>query len=438
MYLTNGLKLSEMLAVGRSGGTVEPTNCWTDGTSTNVLKALPDGGFGNDDAQSPSNGIDPNLTSDLQHVYSFRFYATGHVDEGLWVLQLGIAGDEISALATKGVLNFDLTSAENVLMVWNETNLRYEGFDIGTADAVAEHVDMQMCFAMSITPHVLIKYYFASMLTDGNTEDDGSWKLYTSSSTPNPLEVRFKSPVGTFLEINDTEYEGNDDTEVVVNIGWSYVGDTVSFKESTENSLTYFYCYDNQLTGSIPDLSSNVSLEQFYIQMNRLTGSIPNLSNNVNLELFYCYSNQLTGSIPDLSSNVSLELFYCHHNQLTGSIPDLSNNVDLEFFSCNYNQLTGSIPDLSNNIILTEFYCYSNQLTDFAGGSISVATYFHAHDNLLTETAVDNILAGLVSGNTVNAEIRLETGNSAPSPAGEASIDTLRANGNGVTVEGGY
>ena len=56
---------------------------------------------------------------------------------------------------------------------------------------------------------------------------------------------------------------------------------------------------------------------------------------------FYCHANQLTGSIPDLSSNSALNRFYCHSNQITGSIPDLSSNSELTAFHCYTNQLTG-------------------------------------------------------------------------------------------------
>ena len=152
---------------GFGGGSFKPTSCWTDGTTTNVLKPLPDGGFGYDDAQTPSNGIYPSATSELQHIYSLRFYVTGHADEGLWILQLGVAGDEISLGSTKGVLSFGVSNAENVLMVWNETNLRYEGHDTGTADVVASHVDEEVCFALYAVPRVLIFYDFETLEVKG-------------------------------------------------------------------------------------------------------------------------------------------------------------------------------------------------------------------------------------------------------------------------------
>ena len=163
--LTLGLKLNE---TGVASGGFTATSCWTDGTTTNVLKPLPDGGFGSDDAQTPSNGIYPSVTSDLQHIFSLRFYDTGHVDEGLWILQLGVAGDEISLGSTKGVLSFDVPSAENVLMVWNETNLRYEGHDTDTANVIASHVDEEVCFALYAVPRVLIYYdFFELEVTNG-------------------------------------------------------------------------------------------------------------------------------------------------------------------------------------------------------------------------------------------------------------------------------
>ncbi|MEY2703282.1 MAG: hypothetical protein RLY43_1921, partial [Bacteroidota bacterium] len=83
--------------------------------------------------------------------------------------------------------------------------------------------------------------------------------------------------------------------------------------------------------------------------------SVSLFSKLIALTNFYCNVNQLTGSIPSLTTNTALTYFYCHVNQLTGSIPSLTTNTALTYFYCNNNQLTGSIPSLTTNTALINF-----------------------------------------------------------------------------------
>ncbi|MBK6800353.1 MAG: hypothetical protein IPG83_02380 [Novosphingobium sp.] len=154
--------------------------------------------------------------------------------------------------------------------------------------------------------------------------------------------------------------------------------------------------------------------------------------------MFRCHNNQLTGSIPSLSANTALTVFYCYSNQLTGSIPSLSANTALSVFYCNNNQLTGSIPSLSANTALTVFHCFTNQLTGWSGGTVSATLgEFQAQNNLLTQAAVDAILAAFVAaGRTTGTRILNlgGTGNAAPSAAGLADKATLQSRGWTVTT----
>lgn len=156
------------------------------------------------------------------------------------------------------------------------------------------------------------------------------------------------------------------------------------------------------------------------------------------LTTFYCNNNKLTGSIPNLSANTALVHFHCHINQLTGSIPSLSTNTSLSAFYCYSNQLTGSIPSLSANTNLTIFYCYNNQLTGWTGGTVSATLgNFQAQNNLLTQAAVDAILAAFVAAGRTKGTRILNlggTGNATPSTAGLANKATLQSRGWTVTT----
>ena len=68
------------------------------------------------------------------------------------------------------------------------------------------------------------------------------------------------------------------------------------------------------------------------------------------LQTFYCYSNQLTGSIPSLTANTALQTFDCHGNQLTGYTGGGVSNT-LSTFNASTNQL----PAAAINAILADF-----------------------------------------------------------------------------------
>ena len=133
-----------------------------------------------------------------------------------------------------------------------------------------------------------------------------------------------------------------------------------------------------------------------------------------------------------------LSVFNCNTNQLTGSIPSLSANTALTQFYCYSNLLTGSIPSLSANTALNTFYCYSNQITGFSGGTVSnTLGDFRAQNNLLTQSAVDAILAAFDAAGRNSGTRTLNlggTGNAAPSAAGLVSKSNLVAKGWTVTT----
>ena len=248
------------------------------------------------------------------------------------------------------------------------------------------------------------QYYFVGMTTDST------------------VFHRIDSPAGaypiTYVGANGVTYTqtaNNLTTDLIAQGLTSPFTMLVPKAVMSDNQMTRFYCNSNQLTGSIPDLSANTALTQFYCDINRLTGNIPDLSANTALTQFLCYSNQLTGNIPDLSANTALTLFYC-----------------------NSNQLTGNIPDLSANTALTLFHCNSNQLTGWSGGTVSADLgSFQAQNNLLTQAAVDAILAAFVAaGRTTGTRILNigGTGNAAPSAAGLADKATLESRGWTVTT----
>lgn len=145
------------------------------------------------------------------------------------------------------------------------------------------------------------------------------------------------------------------------------------------------------------------------------------------------HNNQFTGSL-DLSSNTALYAAFSN-NQFTGSL-DLSFNTALMAAYFHNNQFTGSL-DLSANTAMLDAYFNDNQFTGFTGTVSATLGDFDARNNLLTQAAVDAILAAFDAAgrNSGTRILRLGgTGNAAPSAAGITSKDNLLAKGWTVTT----
>jgi Leucine-rich repeat (LRR) protein/sugar lactone lactonase YvrE len=151
----------------------------------------------------------------------------------------------------------------------------------------------------------------------------------------------------------------------------------------------------NQLTGNIPDLSSLTQLTYLSLSVNELTGDFPDLTNLTNLQWLWIGSNQLTGTFPDLTGLTQLKSIGIADNKLTGTLPDLSQFTALEQIWVQKNQFTGNIPDLSALTNLDSIGFYRNQFTgplpDLS--QLTKLQWAHLHTNQLTGTIPE--LSGL-------------------------------------------
>lgn len=111
-----------------------------------------------------------------------------------------------------------------------------------------------------------------------------------------------------------------------------------------------FWACCNDLSGTLPDLSSMISLESFSLPANTLTGPFPTeLIDLPNLHSIYLNENNLSGTIPDLSPLAStLELLYLGDNSFTGPYPVLGAMPLLEVLDVNQITWSGPLPPAYN------------------------------------------------------------------------------------------
>ena len=206
---------------------------------------------------------------------------------------------------------------------------------------------------------------------------------------------------------------------------------------SSNTNLRVFLCFRNQLSGNVFDISSNLNMDHFGVGINNLTGTIPSLSANTNLKTYNVQQQTpgLTGGFPSIDNLLDIDIVSCTGNALSGSLPNLSNNTKLRIFQFASNSFTGNIPDLSNNTQLQLFECYNNNLSGYAGGTItSKLSTFRGQSNILTQSAVNSILAAFVAAGHSGGLLNLGgSGNAAPTN-GNSNSDKLVLEARGWTV----
>ena len=110
----------------------------------------------------------------------------------------------------------------------------------------------------------------------------------------------------------------------------------------TLTELTHFYVYSNQMSGGLPALNGLTQLQVLDVDSNQLSGTLTNLQDATSLITFNASNNQFSGSIPDLSAFAALKYVALSKNRLSGPVPAL--NANLANFYVGYNSLSGSLP----------------------------------------------------------------------------------------------
>jgi YD repeat-containing protein len=133
--------------------------------------------------------------------------------------------------------------------------------------------------------------------------------------------------------------------------------------DSSQRYVTGVSLGQNNLNGTLPDLSRLGNLQSLQLNQNQLSGEMPSLAGLASLKVVNAEANRLSGAIPALGSLTSLEEFRVGNNQLSGTIPQLNGLSKLRRFEVQNNQLTGSIPPFGGLVALSVFNAMNNQLT---------------------------------------------------------------------------
>ena len=158
-----------------------------------------------------------------------------------------------------------------------------------------------------------------------------------------------------------------------------------------------------------------------------------NTSKLTGLTSVYFSNNKFSGLL-DLTANTALVTAYFYSNLFGGNL-DLSKNTALVTAQFSANRFTGNI-DFTTNTNLTTVDFSSNQFSTFSGSVSTLLGDCNLSNNLLTQAAVDDILAAFVAANKTTGTRVLNlggTGNAAPSSGGLTLVNTLQGRGWTVT-----
>jgi len=132
------------------------------------------------------------------------------------------------------------------------------------------------------------------------------------------------------------------------------------------SALTALDAFDvghNQLSGSLAPIATLTSVSSVILCCNKFSGSLPSLSGLHQLETFRAGSNRLSGEIPSLHGLVHLQEFVIDDSGLSGPIPSLDGLTHLETLDLNDNRLSGPMPSLAGLASLTRLDLSRNELT---------------------------------------------------------------------------
>ena len=155
----------------------------------------------------------------------------------------------------------------------------------------------------------------------------------------------------------------------------------------------------SNVSGSLPDLTTQENLSQLYITGSKITGGIPTFQQNQVLSIINLSGNNLTGALTDLGftqRNATTQIILSN-NALSGAIPTLAGS-GLKIVRLDGNNFTGNLPTLASCVNLEEFDARNNNLSGYTVGSLATNERLQSvnlSNNNLTEASGPAIINDL-------------------------------------------
>jgi len=183
---------------------------------------------------------------------------------------------------------------------------------------------------------------------------------------------------------------------------------------SSSYSLQHFDVSNNYITGNI-NLTNCYNLQYFDVNNNLLSGSVL-ITGSENLKYInISNNNQLTGSLPNLSNLYNLTYINYSYTSMSGNIPSIASCSLLTDFICEYNG--------SNNVNPQEY-----KFTETFPSTLLNFQAFNA--NFRKTDSIENILYGLDAGGGISGSVNLSGSNNAvPSFIGYSYTASLKNKG---------
>ena len=178
------------------------------------------------------------------------------------------------------------------------------------------------------------------------------------------------------------------------------------------NSVHRIYLTDNNVTGSIPSLSSLTDLRWLNFDFNAVTGPLPNLSGLQKLQGVDIIGNSFSGELPEFTNLPVLFYLNMAYNDFTGKLPaSLFSLPALSSLSVDVNRLSGSLPLEITDSGLVSFNYDSDEL---CSPTLTV------RDWVLSNTTISNVAdcwtvsldpgqTQLATGDTLSVYARLKS-----------------------------
>ncbi|KAL1809401.1 hypothetical protein ACET3Z_026391 [Daucus carota] len=158
---------------------------------------------------------------------------------------------------------------------------------------------------------------------------------------------------------------------------------------------------ENQLTGSLPDITLFSSLRILEASSNHLSGYLPPVfEHHSDLEILDLSNNHLRGSLPDFTGFLSLDSLDLSSNEFSGSLPHFTGLSSLRTLHLQKNYFSGTLPDLTGCSSLRVLRLSENQLTEWETQSTGLLSSLEVLDlsmNSIRSTINEGHLSNLSS-----------------------------------------